>query len=256
LVLQALGFDLGEGRLKGDALEAERAYAARLIALFKLPNASDENQNNAAQQAFEAILRERAADPLLNPTAFDPNNFKDEQAYLDFKSSMTVKFQVDSATVREELFNLAADGYTVPDVNGDPKEFPGYEAELDLWLERSGLNVVRPELNFLDSRERIALYSLAYNSKKEPVDNPDTSWNEDGLPTTLGPSLTKVDFRDVFRRMNIAVRVALTKVSGAYGNADIGTKPWMAVGRTMHDCMDAGGRATQEAKAEEQLSSI
>ncbi|MGD8941542.1 MAG: hypothetical protein PVJ72_19340, partial [Gammaproteobacteria bacterium] len=39
LVLQALGFDLGEGRLKGDALEAERAYAARLIELFKLPNA-------------------------------------------------------------------------------------------------------------------------------------------------------------------------------------------------------------------------
>ena len=46
-----------------------------------------------------------------------------------------------------------------------------------------------------------------------------------------------------------------------------GTPPWMGkvelcmdayrdVGsRVMHDCMDAGGRATQEAKAEEQLPS-
>ena len=165
LVLQALGFDLGGNRLTGDALQAERDYAERLVEAFSRSYPSDESENNAAQQNFESILRERASDPLLNPASFDPNKFVDEQAYLNFRASMTDRFQIDSGLVRENLFNMAADGYTVPDVDGNPKISLGYEADVDLWLERTGLNVIRPELNFLDSRERAALFSLAYNSK-------------------------------------------------------------------------------------------
>ncbi|GMQ82928.1 MAG: hypothetical protein BMS9Abin05_2396 [Rhodothermia bacterium] len=67
---------------------------------------------------------------------------------------------------------------------------------VDLWLERTGLASTLQGMSSRNTRERIALVSLAYNSKVYGKDRSDTAWNDEGLPTTLGPKLTRALLAD------------------------------------------------------------
>lgn len=187
LLLQALGFDLGGTRLMGAALTAERDYGRRLIEAMNQPYPYGIGPTNAAKQALDAILQERATDPVL--ITYDPANFISYGAYTDFNLALTTEFRIDNDAERAELFRLVMDGYAVPDVNGNTKSFTGYERQLDTWLEATGVSLIAPELLFLDSKERLALQSLMFNGKTYARDQPGSPWNDTGLSKTLGTKL-------------------------------------------------------------------
>ena len=181
LVLETLGFDLGGQKLVGTAFAAEQDFARQLIAAFTLTYSPSELENNQAKQAFDSILQARLA--YFSQLGYDPTNFTSQQAYDDFQFELVGKYElrIDDSSVRDYLTTLSFDGYSTTDANGVTISFDGYEAVLDDWLVSTGLDLVRPELNFMDSNERLALLSLAYNSKP----NPNT-----GLPNLLGSGLT------------------------------------------------------------------
>ena len=174
LVLQSLGFDLDGSQLTGDAFAAEQQYITRLLNAFNQQYPSNITQNNQAFAAFNVILQERAID-LLYPSDF----------------GRPTEFRLASLEVGQQLMNQALDGYNVTGTNS-----PGYESIVDTWLTRTGLSTQQPGLTSRDNRERLALLSLGFNSKVFATNDPNTSWNDVGLPTLLGPLLTKALLND------------------------------------------------------------
>jgi hypothetical protein len=195
LILKALGFDLGGALLQGAALAAERQYASDLMDIidnFPFPATADpfHSPNNAVMQALNSILQARAQNSAL--LAYDPANFASYDAYAAYQLGLTSSFQLGSSTVSAELLRLVLDGgYTVPGADGTPVSYNGgYEKLLDSWLTATGLATTQSGLMDHTSNERIALLSLAFNSKTYGNDQPNTPWNDIGLPTLLGPKLT------------------------------------------------------------------
>ncbi|MEW5993460.1 MAG: calcium-binding protein, partial [Candidatus Zixiibacteriota bacterium] len=181
LVMQALGFDFGGQYLAGTALQQERAYGRQLVQRFRQDytvGSYDANiaENNPAKVAFDAILLQRQE--YFLQLQYDPANFVSQEAYDTFILSLETEFEITSADIRNALVESTLDGYTVPNVDGSQKKIPGYEASLDKWLTDTGVGAKQQELYNHNSKERIALLSLTFNS---PASG--------GVPTILGQQL-------------------------------------------------------------------
>lgn len=176
LVLEALGFDMSGTVLTGPAAASEVQYVEELIKAFNRGYAPGTGAGNAALTAFNRILQRRANDATY-PAGF----------------ARGTSFELPSTTVSRQLVNQALTGYTEPATGVHVK---GYEEILDRWLTLSGIGAAQPGLLLRDNYERLALLSLAFNSRQHGTDNPKTPWDDLGLPTLLGRELTTALLRD------------------------------------------------------------
>ena len=192
LLLQALGFDLDGTQLTGAALQAETnnltGYIHQFLVLFNQSYSPNNTTSNQALAQLNNLLRQRA----INPVYANQQNFVSVEAYTAFHNTQSFLNQTfflpsPSTTVSENLFNMSLDGYIEPGT-GDRKE--GYEELLDTWLNRTGVGGIQPGLRDHNNKERLALLSLAFNSKTFGKDQTNTPWIDAGLPTLLGPKLT------------------------------------------------------------------
>ena len=174
LILQTLGFDLGGTVLTDAALAAEQGYIDQLLTAISQPFSSNNTPSNQALATFNTILQQRASDTVY------PSTF-----------TRTTQFELVSTEVSRQILNQVLDGYAVPG-----KNFSGYESVLDTWLTRTGVSVRQPDLMSRGSPERLALLSLAFNSRVHENDQPGTPWNDAGLPTLLGPKLANALLND------------------------------------------------------------
>ena len=206
LVLHALGFDVARTQLTGAALQAELNYMDRFVnpdnaanratntvgLFYQAGYPSNNTESNQALAAFNAILRERAA----NPVYANAQNFISTEAFTAFHSSQSFQnqtFRLPSTTVSEDLLTNVIDGYTNP-ITG--LFVAGYEATLDLWLNSTGVGVAQPGLLVHDNKERLALFSLTFNSRQFTTNQANTTWDDIGLPTLLGKRLTTALLND------------------------------------------------------------
>jgi Ca2+-binding RTX toxin-like protein len=185
LVLQSLGFDFTGTQLKGAALVAESGYINALINLFSKRYPPDNTASNQALADFNAILRQRA----INPVYANVQNFVSSNAYTVFRNTQSFSNRTFTllSTQSSSTFTQAMDGYTEP---GTGRVFAGYEANLDNWLNVTGAGVAQPGLLVHANEERLALLSLGFNSQVFITNQTNTPWNDAGLPKLLGGGLT------------------------------------------------------------------
>jgi hypothetical protein len=131
LILQTLGFDLSGTQLTGAALAAESWYIAQFLSDFGQPYTPDNTRNNQALSLFNAMLWQRAFDPVYPPPDAFPR---------------PTQFELASSDVSRQVLNQVLDGYNVPG-----RSSPGYEGLLDTWLTRTGVINAQPGLAGRDS---------------------------------------------------------------------------------------------------------
>lgn len=131
LVLGTLGFDVAGQLLTGEARAAEDEYIQRLKVAFKGTYADDDE----VERALKPILTDR-----YNDSRYDSS--------FERITEFTFATEADSLSA----FDVMLAGYP---------GFTGYEGQLDGWFAAKG----SPRLG--ESKERIALVSLAFNSGGE-----------------------------------------------------------------------------------------
>jgi hypothetical protein len=145
LILGSLGFDLNGAVLTGAALAAEQGYIGQLLDAFNQNYLSNIAVSNQALAAFNTILQQRASDPDY------PSTF-----------ARTTEFVLASSDISREILITVLDGYIEPGTDAVKR---GYEDLLDTWLTRTGLSASQPDLMQHNSKERLVLLSLAFNSR-------------------------------------------------------------------------------------------
>ena len=131
LVLGMLGFDVSGQLLTGEARTAEDEYIQRMKVAFKDTYADDE----AVQRALEPILT---------------NRYNDSRYDSSYERITEFEFATEADSL--SAFDAMMAGYS---------GFAGYEDQLDGWFVVQGIPP------FGESKERIALVSLAFNNGGE-----------------------------------------------------------------------------------------
>ncbi|MGH8533335.1 MAG: hypothetical protein ACREV1_11595, partial [Gammaproteobacteria bacterium] len=211
LILEALGFDLtGAGIQQLAAQEAaNEPDPVKQQAILARAQQTVQDELNYIQQIRSVInasyapnatsTLQRALDPIMQARA---NNADYPQG---FTRSSTFAFQNDADA--QPVFDALMAGYTRPD--GSHEE--GYEEKVDRWLTLNNITAI-PTTQ--DSLERLALMSLAYNSKQY----------SSGLPKALGLKLTAALQND--DRAEAWFEIRYDTNSNSYLNGKLRTGPY------------------------------